>query len=48
LKNGGSQVGYAALNINGEYGGYAIEPGYTIAVSEKEKNFLITPEYYLR
>ena len=48
LKSGGSQVGYAALNINGEYGGYAIEPGYTIAVSEKEKDYLITPEYYLR
>jgi len=48
LKEGGAQVGYAALNMQGEVGGYAIEKGYSIAVSEKEKDYLVTPEYYLR
>jgi N4-(beta-N-acetylglucosaminyl)-L-asparaginase len=47
LKKGGAQVGYAALSIHGERGGYAIEPGYTIAVSEKDKDYQLTPEYYL-
>lgn len=48
LKNGGEQVGYAALNINGEVGGYSINKGYSIAVSEKEKDYVITPEYLLK
>jgi len=48
LKKGGEQVGYAALNINGEVGGYSIDKGYSIAVSEKEKDYIITPEYILK
>lgn len=48
LKRGGSQVGYVALSINGEVGGYAIEKGYSIAVSEKERDYLFTPDYYLQ
>jgi isoaspartyl peptidase/L-asparaginase-like protein (Ntn-hydrolase superfamily) len=48
LKKGGKQVGYAALNINGEVGGYSIDKGYSIAVSEKEKDYLLTPGYYLK
>jgi N4-(beta-N-acetylglucosaminyl)-L-asparaginase len=48
LKKGGEQVGYAALNINGEVGGYSIDKGYSIAVSERDKDYLITPEYFLK
>jgi N4-(beta-N-acetylglucosaminyl)-L-asparaginase len=48
LKRGGGQVGYAALNIYGEVGGYSIDKGYSIAVSEKEKDYLLTPDYYLQ
>jgi N4-(beta-N-acetylglucosaminyl)-L-asparaginase len=48
LKEGGAQVGYAALSINGEVGGYSIDKGYTIAVSESKKDHLVTPGYYLK
>jgi N4-(beta-N-acetylglucosaminyl)-L-asparaginase len=48
LKKGGAQVGYAALSINGEVGGFSIEKGYSIAVSEKENDELYTPDYYLK
>jgi isoaspartyl peptidase/L-asparaginase-like protein (Ntn-hydrolase superfamily) len=48
LKEGGAQVGYAALNIDGVVGGYSLDKGYSIAVSEKGKDYLITPEYFLK
>jgi N4-(beta-N-acetylglucosaminyl)-L-asparaginase len=47
LKAGGAQVGYAALSINGEVGGYSIDKGYSIAVSDKDQDRLIVPDYYL-
>ena len=47
FKKGGAQVGYAALSIEGEVGGYSIDKGYSIAVSDKDKDSLIVPDYYL-
>ena len=47
LKKGGAQVGYAALNIKGEVGGFSIDKGYSIAVSDKDQDSLIVPDHYL-
>lgn len=47
LKKGGSQVGYAALSIKGEVGGFSIDKGYSVAVSERDEDKLIVPEHYL-
>jgi len=47
LKEGGAQVGYAALSIKGEVGGFSIDKGYSIAVSEKDQDRLIVPDHYL-
>jgi len=48
LKKGGAQVGYAALNKQGEVGGFSIEEGYSIAISERDEDRLLVPEYYLQ
>jgi N4-(beta-N-acetylglucosaminyl)-L-asparaginase len=42
------QVGFLALNKKGEVGGFSIRPGYAIAVSKKNRNYLINPEYLLK
>jgi N4-(beta-N-acetylglucosaminyl)-L-asparaginase len=34
------QVGFLALNKNGEYGAYALQPGFTFAVNDKRANVL--------
>jgi N4-(beta-N-acetylglucosaminyl)-L-asparaginase len=47
LKKGGSQVGYAALSIDGEVGGFSIDKGYSIAVSERDEDKLIVPDHFL-
>jgi N4-(beta-N-acetylglucosaminyl)-L-asparaginase len=47
LKKGGAQVGYAALSIKGEVGGFSIDKGYSIAVSDKDQDSLIVPDHYL-
>ncbi len=47
LKEGGAQVGYAALSIEGEVGGFSIDKGYSIAVSDKGQDRLIVPDHYL-
>ncbi len=47
LKKGGAQVGYAALSIEGEVGGFSIEKGYSVAVSERDEDKLLIPENYL-
>ena len=47
FKKGGAQVGYAALSIDGEVGGFSIDKDYSIAVSEGNEDRLIVPDYYL-
>ena len=47
FKKGGAQVGYAALSIDGEVGGFSIDKGYSIAVSEGNEDRLIVPDHYL-
>ena len=47
FKKGGAQVGYAALSIDGEVGGFSIDKGYSIAVSERNEDKLIVPDHYL-
>ena len=47
FKKGGAQVGYAALSIEGEVGGFSIDKGYSIAVSERDNDRLIVPNTYL-
>lgn len=41
-------VGYLAMNKAGEVGGYSIRSGYTMSISEKAKDYLITPGYYFK
>jgi N4-(beta-N-acetylglucosaminyl)-L-asparaginase len=48
IKNKDTQVGFLALNKNGEVGGYAVRSGYSIAVSEKDRTYLVTPKYFIR
>ena len=35
------QVGFLALNINGEYGGYSIQKGFIYAVHDSKENVVI-------
>jgi isoaspartyl peptidase/L-asparaginase-like protein (Ntn-hydrolase superfamily) len=42
-----SQVGFLALNKKGEIGGYSVRPGYSIAVSESDRTFLINPPFHV-
>jgi N4-(beta-N-acetylglucosaminyl)-L-asparaginase len=42
-----SQVGFLALNKKGEIGGYSVRPGYSIAVSEKERTYLMDPPFHI-
>ena len=39
------QVGFLALNKHGEYGGYAIQPGYSYAIFDKSGENAIDSEY---
>lgn len=48
LARGGSQVGYAAINKKGIIGGYSLESGYTIAVSNEQEDYLIVPEFHIK
>jgi N4-(beta-N-acetylglucosaminyl)-L-asparaginase len=40
------QVGFLALNKNGEYGAYCLQKGFTFAVHDSEKNQLFDSKFY--
>lgn len=42
------QVGFIALNKNGEYGSYCVQGGFNYAVCDETGNRLIDAEYYLK
>ncbi len=42
------QVGYLALNINGEYGSFSIQPGFNYAIKTKSKTALEEAEAWLK
>lgn len=42
------QVGFIALNKNGEYGSYCVQGGFNYAVCDTTGNRLIDAEYYLK
>jgi isoaspartyl peptidase/L-asparaginase-like protein (Ntn-hydrolase superfamily) len=42
------QVGFIALNKNGEYGSYCVQGGFNYAVQDETGNRLIDAEYYLK
>lgn len=42
------QVGFIALNKQGEYGAYCIQDGFTFAVNDSKSNRLEKPEFYLK
>ncbi|HKO75824.1 MAG TPA: N(4)-(beta-N-acetylglucosaminyl)-L-asparaginase [Flavobacterium sp.] len=42
------QVGFIALNKNGEYGSYCVQGGFNYAVHDETGNRLIDAEYYLK
>lgn len=48
IKNNDTQVGFLALNKNGEVGGYSVRSGYSIAVSEKNRTYQVTPKYFIK
>ncbi len=48
IKNEDTQVGFLALNKNGEVGGFSVRPGYSIAVSKKTRTYLVNPDYYIK
>jgi len=48
VKKEESQVAFVAMNKNGDVGGHSVREGYSIAVSEKARTYLITPDYYLK
>jgi N4-(beta-N-acetylglucosaminyl)-L-asparaginase len=48
IKNEDTQVGFLALNKNGEVGGFSVRPGYSIAVSQKNRTYLVNPDYYIK
>ncbi|MBR9999081.1 MAG: N(4)-(beta-N-acetylglucosaminyl)-L-asparaginase [Cyclobacteriaceae bacterium] len=47
-KNGDTQVGFLALNKQGEVGGYSVRKDYSIAVSEQTRTYLINPDFHIR
>lgn len=42
------QIGYIALNKNGEYGSFCIQPGFNFAVKTKEQTDLVDAEAWLK
>ena len=42
------QVGFLAINKQGEYGSYAIHPGFNFALHNKEENKLISSDHWQR
>lgn len=44
----GIQVGFIALNKNGEYGSYCVQGGFNYAVHDASGNKLIDAEFYLK
>ncbi|NQU86221.1 MAG: N(4)-(beta-N-acetylglucosaminyl)-L-asparaginase [Mariniphaga sp.] len=42
------QIGYIALNKNGEYGGFCIQPGFDYAVKSEEFTGMVEAEAYLK
>lgn len=42
------QVSYVAANKDGVVGGYSSGRGFQIAVSDKDKDFLVVPDYYFK
>ncbi|MEO7530321.1 MAG: glycosylasparaginase, partial [Sediminibacterium sp.] len=41
------QVGFIAINKQGEYGGYCIQKGFNFAVCYADKNFMVDGKYIL-
>jgi N4-(beta-N-acetylglucosaminyl)-L-asparaginase len=48
VRNNDTQVGFLALNKQGEVGGYSVRPGYSIAVSEKKRTYLFDPDFFIK
>lgn len=48
IKKEDTQVGFLALNKNGVVGGYSVRSGYSIAVSEKNRTYLVNPKYFIK
>lgn len=46
--NKDGQVGFLALNKDGSAGGYSVRPGYSMAVSNREKTQLIVADCHIR
>jgi len=42
------QVGYLALNANGDYGAYSIHKGFNYAVKSNETESLFDADYYFK
>ena len=42
------QVGFLALNKNGEYGSYALQKGFNFALADNTGNKLIDSDYYIK
>ena len=41
------QVGFVALNKNGQFGGYSIQPKFNYAIFESDKNRLVDSKYWV-
>jgi len=48
VRNNDTQVGFLALNKQGEVGGYSVRPGYSVAVSEKKRTYLFDPDFFIK
>ena len=42
------QVGYIAINKQGEYGGYSLQPGFQFYVIQKGKALLVNSKSYFK
>ena len=42
------QIGYLAINKEGEHGAYAVHPGFNYALHQNEKNILIDSDSYIK
>ena len=42
------QIGYLAINKEGEHGAYAVHPGFNYALHQNEKNILIDSDSHIK
>ena len=42
------QIGYLAINKEGEHGAYAVHPGFNYAINQNEKNILIDSDSHIK